>query len=68
MGTGTRVKELNDVGGAESTNEIKQEGKPHIYNSNKNIAIIHSYKNRLILGARLCTVYIFCIARYIGRN
>ena len=30
MGIGNGMKELNDVGGAECTNEVEQEGKPHV--------------------------------------
>ena len=30
MGIGNGVEELNDVGGAECTNEVEQEGKPHV--------------------------------------
>ena len=30
MGIANGMKELNDVGGAERTNEVEQEGKPHV--------------------------------------
>ena len=30
MGIGNGMEELNDVGGAECTNEVQKEGKPHV--------------------------------------